>query len=122
MVNEESKLKGKRLRVATFMLPPFTELLTDSNGQQWSGQGLEMSFLKEIAIYDEFHIKWVDVLYEEGELWGGILPDGSSSGQAKVLYEFRADVGIGEIICGFKYDYLTDSVVLGPTISTVLTL
>ena len=98
--------QSKQLRVACFMMPPYSEIWTYPNGSQWTGQGLEMSFLKEIANHDEFKVKWIDVLHEEGDLWGGIMPNGTSTGQAKLLYEYRADTSIGEIFCGFKIDYL----------------
>ena len=104
-LNKKYLQSKPQLRVAAFMMPPYSEIWTTPDGNQWTGQGLEMSFLKEVAVHDQFDIKWIDVLYEEGGLWGGILPNGSTSGQAKVLYEHRADVGIGEIFCGFKFDY-----------------
>ena len=105
-VNTKYNLQSRhQLRVAAFMMPPYSEIWTNPDGNQWTGQGLEMTFLKEVALHDQFDIKWIDVLYEEGDLWGGILPNGSTSGQAKVLYENRADIGIGEVFCGFKFDH-----------------
>lgn len=104
--SEKSIFEGLPMRVATFMLPPFTDIWTLPDGTQLIGQGLDMSFMQEIAAHDNLDIQWIDVLHETGELWGSVLPDGSSSGQVKILYQFEADVGIGEILCGFKFDYL----------------
>ena len=93
--------QGEIVRVASGPIMPMAFILTRPDGSQIAGNGAYLDYIRVIAIRDGLRVTYVDVLYEEGILWGTLYKNGTSTGMVKLILEHRADLTL-PILCGVR--------------------
>ena len=92
---------GEILRVGSGPMMPWAFLWTLQNGTQLVGSGAYHEYLRMISELDNITLKWVDVLFQEGLLWGTLYENGSSTGLTKLVMEHQVDVATA-MYCGVR--------------------
>ena len=90
---------GEELRVGSGPMMPWAFIWTLEDGTQIIGSGGYHEYLKVIAEYDNLTLKWTDVYYQEGSIWGTLYKNNSATGLTKLIMEHQVDVAVG-MYCG----------------------
>ena len=87
------------LKVASGPIMPWAFLWTLPNGHQIVGGGVYHKLLDIFAEKDDLTIKYIDVVHQEGILWGTLYENGSSTGMVKLIMEYQVDLSTA-FLCG----------------------
>lgn len=95
-------LRGEALRIASGpKMMPWADMWTLENGTQVFGKAGYHEYLYVIAAKDDLELQWVNVMHEDGKLWGTLFDNGSSTGMVMLILERRVDLATC-VWCGIR--------------------